>query len=164
MAEKEAQDADLVVARAEKISVWVPWYFKRGVLTFLTAPFFLIIIVSLAISIVGAIVQEIGILRVSRAVFGFKGLLIAILFGWTPVILPPAIIYSLIKNIPGLWLRPDTSTRQKFFGTLVVVILLPLVAQIVYSGITFGIGWIADQNPCAAYRVGVIGSIVPTDC
>ncbi len=161
--ENQSNEGD-ILKHADKVSVWVPWYFNRGLFVLLTIPFFLIVIFSLLTSVVGAVVQEIAILRVSQAVFGFLGLFITILLGWTPVILPPAIIYSLIKNIPGVWLDSDASNRQKIFCTVIVVILLPVVAQIIYSAVTFGIGWIADQNPCAAYRVGVIGSKVPTGC
>lgn len=164
MTNNEKHKIDLLLEQAGKAKVWIPWYFKRGFFTFLTAPLFILIALSLATSIAGAVVQEISILRVTRAVFGVPVFLTAIFFGWIPVILPPAIMYSLIKNFPGLWLRPDTSKRQKLFGTLLVVVLLPLIAQIIYSVITFGIGWVADKNPCAAYRAGVIGSKLPTDC
>ena len=89
MIKEVERDTNLVLARAQKATVWIPWYFKRGVFAFLTVPFFLVVVLSLVTSIIGAVFQEIGILRVSRAVFGFKGLFVAILFGWTPVILPP---------------------------------------------------------------------------
>jgi hypothetical protein len=157
-------DLNLVLANAEKASVWLPWYFKRGVLTFLTVPFFLMVAISLTASLIGSFLQGFAMLRVSGAVFGFLGAFIAICVGWIPLILPPAIMYSLLKNFPGLWLRQDTSKRQKIFGTIAITILLPLIAQLIYSATVFGIGWIADQNPCAAYHAGFIGSKVPTNC
>ncbi len=84
--------------------------------------------------------------------------------GWVPVILPPVLYYSLIKNLPGLWLRPDASGRTKVFSSLAVLILLPLAAHLVYHGVTLGIGWIADRDPCAAFAAGVTGSKPPVNC
>jgi hypothetical protein len=78
--------------------------------------------------------------------------------------MPPVLYYSLIKNLPGLWLRPDASPRTKILSSLTVLVLLPLGAYFVHHAVTWGIGWIADRDPCAALAAGVTGSNPPVNC
>ena len=78
--------------------------------------------------------------------------------------LPPVLYCSLIKNLPGLWLEPDASGRTRVLSSLAILILLPLTAYLVYHGVAWGIGWVADRDPCAAFAVGVTGSKPPINC
>jgi len=153
-----------VLSEADKASVWIPWYFKRGALTLVTAPLFLFLSFCIAISAFGAVIQGLALVRATYAVFGFIGAFMAVSFGWIPVILPPILYYSLTKNLPGLWLRPDASQRAKVFSSLAVIVLLPLAAYLIYHGVAWGIGWIADRDPCAAFSAGVTGSKPPVNC
>lgn len=164
MGQSSEQDSDVVLADASRASVWIPWYFRRGALTLLTAPLFLFVVYCVVVSALGALVQILALLRASYAVFGFIGAFIAISIGWVPVILPPVLYYSLVANLPSLWLRPDASTRAKILSSIAVLILLPLGAYLVYHGVAYGIGWIADRDPCAAFLAGVTGSKPPTGC
>lgn len=148
---------------AGRPSVWIPWYFKRGALTLVTGPLFLFLIFCVVVSAFGAVIQGIALFRVSGAVFGIIGGIIAVSFGWIPVIMPPVLYYSLIKNLPGLWLRPDASRRDKILSSLAVLVLLPLGAYLVYHAVAWGIGWIADRDPSAAFAAGVTGSKPPVD-
>lgn len=145
-------------------SVWIPWYFRRGILTLVTAPLFLFLLYCIAVAGFGALVQGLALLRVNLAVFGFIGAFLALSFGWIPVILPPILYYSLLKNLPGLWLRRDGSTGAKTLFSLAVLVLLPLIAYLLHHGVALGIGWIADRDPCAAFDAGVTGSRPPVDC
>jgi hypothetical protein len=156
--------AGTVLTKASRASIWIPWYFKRGALTLATAPLFFFLVYCIAISAFGAVIHGLALLRASYAVFGFIGVFLVASFGWIPVILPPVLYYSLIKNFPGLWLRTDSSLRVKVLISSAVLILIPLTAYLVYNGVTLGIGWIADHDPCAAFSVGVTGSIPPRDC
>lgn len=158
------REAERVLTDASKVSVWIPWYFKRGVLTLVTAPLFLLLCYCIVISIFGTVIQGLALFRVSYAVFGFIGAFMAVSFGWIPVILPPALYYSLIKNLPGLWLRPDASPRTRIFFSFSVLVLFPLAASVIFHGTAYSIGWIADHDPCAAFSVGVTGSKPPMDC
>lgn len=153
-----------VASEANKARVWIPWYFKRGALTLFTAPLFLFLGFCVAISAFGAIIQGLALVRATHAVFGFIGAFVAVLFGWIPVIMPPVLYYSLMKNLPGLWLRPDASRRAKIFSSLAVVVLLPIAAYSIYHGVGWGIGWIADRDPCAAFSAGVTSSKPPVNC
>jgi hypothetical protein len=47
---------------------------------------------------------------------------------------------------------------------LALLVLLPLGAHLVYRGVTLGIGWVADRDPCAAFAAGVTGSKPPINC
>jgi len=157
-------EPETVLANVSSAFVWIPWYFKRGALTVVTAPLLLYIVFCIAVSTVGAVVQGLSLLRASYAVFGIIGAFIAISFGWIPVIMPPVLYYSLIKNLPGLWLRPDASGRAKILSSLAVLVLLPLGAYLVYHVVAWSIGWIADRDPCASFSAGVTGSKPPINC
>jgi hypothetical protein len=164
VATENEREPERVPTDASKASVWIPWYFRRGALTPVTAALFLLLGVCIAISAFGAVIQGVALLRASHAVFGFVGAFVAVLFGWIPIVLPPILYYSLMKNLPGVWLRPDATRRTKAFSSLVVIVLLPLAAYIIYHGVVWGIGWIADHDPCAALSAGVTGSKPPVNC
>lgn len=164
MANEIEREAERVLTDASKMSVWIPWYFKRGALTLVTAPLFLFLCYCIAISIFGSVIQGLSLFRASYAVFGFIGAFMAVSFGWIPVILPPVLYYSLMKNLPGLWLRPDASRRTRIFSSFAVIVLLPLAAYLIFHGTIYGIGWIADHDPCAAFSAGVTGSKPPVNC
>jgi hypothetical protein len=164
VSEKRSQDPDAVLADAGRASVWIRWYFRQGVLTVLTAPLFLLLVFFLVGSAFGAVVQGLALVRASYAVFGAVGAFIAVSFGWIAVIMPPILYYSLIKNLPGLWLRPDASRNTRILTSLAVILLLPLGAYFVFHAVAWGIGWIADRDPCAAFSAGVTGSNPPVNC
>ena len=117
-------------------------------LTLVTAPLFLFLGYCIAISASGAVVQGLALLRASYAVFGFVGAFIGISFGWVPAILPPILYYSLMKNLPGLWLRPDASRRTKVFSSLAVIVLLPLATYLIYHGVVWGIVFDLPTGMC----------------
>jgi hypothetical protein len=164
MAQTLDYEAEATLAQANRASVWIPWYFRRGALTLLTAPLFLLLVYCVAVSTFGAVIQGLALLRATHAVFGFIGAFIALSVGWIPAILPPVLYYSLIKNLPGLWLRSDASGPAKMLSSLAVLVLLPLAAFLVYHSVAWGIGWIADRDLCAAFAAGVTGSESPVDC
>ena len=164
MPKELVSEAETVIANASKASVWIPWYFKRGALTLVTAPLFLFLIFCIVVSTVGAVVQGLALFRASYAVFGVIGVFIVISIGWIPVIMPPVLYYSLIKNFPGLWLRSDASHGAKVLYSFAVLVLLPLSAYLLYHAVAWSIGWIADRDPCAAFSVGVTGSKPPLNC
>ena len=50
-------EAEATLADASRASVWIPWYFKRGALTVVTAPLFLLLVYCIAVSAFVAVVQ-----------------------------------------------------------------------------------------------------------
>lgn len=143
---------------------WFLWYFRRDGWSLITIPLFLLFTFALATSIVGALVHSLALLRATYAVWGFVGSFLVISIGWVIVIIPPSLYYSLMKNVPGAWMRRDVGVGTKLAASAFVIVVFPLFAYLVYHAITFGIGWIADRDPCAAYAAGVTGSIVPVNC
>ncbi len=144
---------------------WLGWYFRQRLGSILTVPLLILITWALVVSAAGTLIQGLAMLRASHAVFGFLGLVAVLLVGWAPILLPPALYFSLLRYLPGLWIQTDTSRRAKLSLTLLAVIAIPLLAHLVYQGIVLGIGWIADQDPCAAFQAGVTGSRPPPpDC
>lgn len=154
-------------AYASRATVWVPWflwYFKRGPLTLLTGPLFLFLVYCIGLTAFSAIVQGLALFRVSAVIFGFIGAFLALVIGWIPVFLPPVLYYSIAKSLPGLWLRPDTSTRHKILVSVAWLVLTPLAAYLIQYAVSLGVGWIADRDPCAAFAAGVTGSRLPINC
>jgi hypothetical protein len=143
---------------------WFLWYFKRGPLTVLTGPLFLFLVYCIGLTAFGAIVQGLALIRVSAVIFGFIGAFVALVIGWIPVFLPPVLYYSIAKSLPGLWLRPDASTRHKILVSVAWLVLLTLGATLIHHALALGIGWIADRDPCAAFAAGVTGSRLPINC
>jgi hypothetical protein len=162
--EDRVSSRETTLAHAKRISVWVPWYFERGLLTTLTAPLFLLFVYCLVVSALGAVLKVLALVRASHAVFGVLGALAALSVGWIPVIMPPVLYYLLAKNLPGLWLRRDASPRAKALRSAAVLVLLLLGAYLIHHAVVLGIGWIADRDPCAALAAGVTGSRPPTNC
>ena len=157
-------DTDIALANASRPSIWIPWYFTRGAMTLLTVPLFIFLSLAFLGSAVSALFQALAFLHATHAAFGVLSVLLAAVFVWFPLILPPILFYSLLKNLPGLWLRPDAPRRHKLVMSVVVLLGLSFAASIIQKGTGLGIGWIADRNPCAASKAGVIGSKVPAHC
>jgi hypothetical protein len=157
-----ATDSEAV--RPPAVSGWLSWYFTRGVLTVVTLPLFLLLAYSVASASLGALLQWLGAVRVTWAVVGAVPALLVAFVVWIPAILPPALYYSLLKNLPGLWLRPEASTSGKLALSAGVLIALPALAWLVSAALGSGIGWMADRDPCAAFAAGVTGSVRPVGC
>lgn len=157
-------EVEMVLTEASRASVWIPWYFKQGTLTAITAPLFLILVYSVADSAFRAVIQVLALARATHAVFGFALAFLITSFAWVPAICPPILYYSIIKGLPGLWLRPDASRRVRIFYSLVVLVVFSLAAELIGRGIGRGVGWIADRDPCAAFAAGVTGAKLPINC
>lgn len=149
---------------AQSARVWVPWYFTRGAAAVITIPLFLLFAYAAVVSAVAAVTQFIALARATHAVWGWLGLVVVLLGAWIPLIIPPSLYYSVLKNIPGLWIRRDASNAMKGGVSIALIIVFPLIAYLISHAITLGIGWVADRDPCASARAGVTGSIVPTAC
>ena len=157
-------EPEAVIAGASRASVWILWYFKQGAITFLTAPLLFFLVYCIIASTFGAVIQGLALLRASYAVFGVVGALIILSFGLLPVIMPPFLYYSLIRGLPSPWLLSDVSRRYKLFSSLAVLVFFPLGAEISSYAVSWGISWIADRDPCAAFAAGVTGSKSPVNC
>jgi hypothetical protein len=148
------------------IAIWFAWYFKRGILSILTVPLVLFLVFGFFESIWAGFIYLMAFIRASGAVFGVFGPF-AYLLGCVPAF-APAILYSyLLRNLPGVWLRRDVTTKSyaKFAVTLGMLILFTGSAELIGKANSYAIAWIADRNPCAAYKAGITGDIPPgPDC
>jgi len=89
------------------------------------------------------------------------------MFAWIPAFAPAILYYTLLKNLPGVWLRRDVTTKSfaKLGVTVGMLILLVGVAEGITKANSYAIAWIADRDPCAAFKAGITGSIPPKpDC
>jgi hypothetical protein len=62
-------------------------------------------------SVIGGFILFLAFVKVSGAVFGEGGAFLAASLGWIPAVVPLTLYYSLLKNIPGTWLRRDVNTK-----------------------------------------------------
>lgn len=142
------------------ISVALKWYFCRGVGNFLTIPLFIWLAYCLVMSTIGGVIQWLALVRAISAVFG---IIITILtsFLWILPFLPAILYYSLLRNLPGGWMRRDATKKLKIIGSIGIIIGFSLFAFLIFHLNVKLIAWVADRNPEAAYKAGVIGSKVP---
>jgi hypothetical protein len=108
-----------------------------------------------------------ALVRASGAVFGAGGGFLAAVIGWIPTLLPLFLYYSLLKNIPGTWLRRDDNmtTAGRLGWTVGILVLFIVLAELTFIGDAKLVAFIADRNPCAAFRAGVTGDVpLPRDC
>ncbi|MGH8337931.1 MAG: hypothetical protein ACRETL_14165, partial [Gammaproteobacteria bacterium] len=91
--------------------VWLPWYFTRRWLSILTVPLFFFLVYAAYESAAGGFILFLGFVKVSGAVFGRGWAFLAASFGWIQAVLPLTLYYSLLKNIPGTWLRRDINGK-----------------------------------------------------
>ncbi len=93
------------------ISIWLPWYFTQRALSALTIPLFFFLLVQWLKCVWAGCIDYPAMVRASEAAFGSIAAFIAVLFAWIPAFAPAVITYSLLPNVPGLWIRRDLTTR-----------------------------------------------------
>jgi len=114
------------------------------------------------IAVLGAFVKIGAAANVSVAVLGVLAtalvfpLLLGLIIGAVAAYAAPLVV------LPCLWRGPRP--RGTKFGLTVGVVIGTALAGLVLNGIAVrGIVWIADREPCAAFRAGVTGSVRPSD-
>jgi hypothetical protein len=145
------------------ISIWLPWYFTQRALSALTIPLFIFLLAEWLECVWAGCIYYPAMVRASGAAFGGIAAFIAVLFAWIPAFAPAVIAYSLLPNVPGLWIRRDLTTRtsMKVGGILGMLILFFTIAEAISAGDRYAIRWIADRNPCASFKAGITGNIPP---
>lgn len=138
---------------------------SRSALSVLTIPLFIFLLAEwlrLECVWVGSIYYP-AMVRASEAAFGGIAALIAALFAWIPAFASAVLLYSLLRNIPGVWIRRDVavSASTKIGAMIGMSILFLAIAEAISAGDRYAIRWIADRNPCASFKAGITGSIPP---
>ena len=92
---------------------------------------------------------------------------LVILFGYTGglalLIFPVACYFGPLFILPVVW-RQEGPAGTKVWSTLALLVGGALAASAAQWLAGTIITWIADLNPCAAWRAGVTGSIPPSSC
>ncbi|MBI1894238.1 MAG: hypothetical protein HYS14_09025 [Candidatus Rokubacteria bacterium] len=103
------------------------------------------------------------------AAVSFVFALLAFVFVWpslVPIMLVPAGAYFLqFPVIAAIWKDEEKTRRSNVLITIAVLVGGYIVAFVAAWIGTLLVGWIADLNPCVAWKAGVTGSLAPPpDC
>jgi hypothetical protein len=145
--------------RPEGRTPWVAWYLRPRAAMVLTLPLALLLVVATLNASALAAIQGYALVRASWAVYGVLGVLAVLVVGWAPVLLPPLFYFAASKSIPPLWFR-----GRAVGATIAVLVAVPLLAYLTSECVGIAIGWVADQDPCAALAAGISGRIPPAGC
>lgn len=112
----------------------------------------------------GALVKIAAAAKVAMAVLGLlaTAVIFPILFA---VIIGGVVAYAApLVAVPRLW-QQRRSRAVNVTLTLGLVVGSAVAGYVLNVAAVRGIGWIADRDPCAAFRAGVTGSVPPSeDC
>jgi len=134
------------------------WYFNRGWWTFISLPYFLLLIYVFSYSLQDVFIWSIAYWQVLFSVFGFLLALLGICVGlWLASI--PTIIY-----VGMFLLTPQKTKDTSEWGLVFFAVSGFLLGWVFYKINPFMIGFIADQGPCAAWQLGITDSIPSTGC
>jgi hypothetical protein len=155
-----------------KIGSAIAWYFKRGWLCFLTIPLFLYLMLGLLLAAWTGMIQfYAGLKAIGLSVRLLTGLVLPDLFIWLLFPFPGAILlipvllwYLLIRGTPELWSSPKWRPGAKIAVWLSLFVGVQLTAWFIHAGVSYGIGWIADRDPCLAIEDGLTGSQMAENC
>jgi hypothetical protein len=143
------------------------WYFRPT----WWLPFKLVLFAWLVYALIYELVASfIGLWALARAywaVVGSANAFIALLIGLTIatpvfgfVFMPVGLYVAQLSGIPDEW-RKTGSRRAKLGGTLAWVIAVGLVGILIGWIVSAGTAFIADLNPCEAFKAGVTGNRMP---
>ncbi|MBI2812925.1 MAG: hypothetical protein HYX71_01415 [Opitutae bacterium] len=141
----------------------IKWWFTRGVVSAITIPIFLLLLVMTVSAFYNGGIQTLAYVRVTKAVWGWLGV-IACLFIWPfSLLMPGWLIWSAIKETPKIISQREEKTKGSAVALFVFgLIFLVGLASLMQWGHGHVIGWIADHDPDAAYKAGVTGSKPPS--
>ena len=152
------------IANAFRENRMIKWWFTRGLGSLVTIPVFILLLVGTAGAFFQGFVQTLAYFRVFKAVFGWMGFVVC-LFVWPfSLIVPGAMWWSTIREVPRVILKEATSRQAVLGYFLAGVIFLPGCASVIQWAHGRVISWAADRNPCAAFNAGVTGSKPPVNC
>ena len=120
------------------------WYWTRGIYNILTIPAFLILCFMMVNHAFSGVIQTFALFVAAKQAWGFWGFVAATCFWPLPLLMPAGMYYSLLKNLPGLWMRLDATLAAKIRTSVGVCLLFPLMAYVIFKGCAYAIAWIAD--------------------
>ena len=142
------------------------WYFRQGFWSILTIPVF-VVLASLFVISLGNLHKNLHLFGRYMDRLWIVGI-IAILFFFYIVALfilgPPVLYVWLMHTLPEIWSDLGKTVPRRIKATVLATVLVMFAAWVMHVGSVWAIGWVADHNPCAAYKAGVTGSIPPENC
>ena len=114
------------------------------------------------IATLGAVVKTGAAAKVSIAVLGVFATVVVFPALFALIVGAAAAYAAPLFVVPRLW-RGPRAPGAKFGLTVGVIIGTALVGLVLNAIAVTGITWIADRDPCAAFRAGVTGSVRPSD-
>jgi hypothetical protein len=96
-------------------------------------PLLLLLAYGAYVSAKSGIALFLALIKASSAVFGVGAGFLATGLGWIPAMAPVTFYYTLLKNIPGTWLRTDFNMNVvgRFATTVGVIVLFMGLAELV---------------------------------
>jgi hypothetical protein len=139
---------------------WFTWWFTRGIGSVITIPVVLFLILGCIYAFIQGGIQTFAYLRVLKAVAGFWGIIIFIFVWPFSLLIPGYIWWAAIREIPKV-IQTEARTRGSAAGYFIVgLVFLVGIASGIQWGHGRAIGWIADKNPTAAFKAGVMTSAI----
>jgi hypothetical protein len=166
------EQSDEKIGPKIEIGSAIAWYFRRGWLRLITIPLFLYLMLGLLLAVWTGVIQFFAGLRaVGLLVRLLTGLVVPDLFIWFFFPFPGGILlipvwlwYLLLKGTPELWSSPKRRPGARTAVWLSLFVGVQLIAWFVHAGVSHGIGWIADRDPCLAIEAGLTGSQMAENC
>jgi hypothetical protein len=143
------------------------WYFSQGFGNILTIPLFLVLTFMFIKMLGGTLIQLAALIKATWAVYGVVGIIAlgATSWLWALLLFGPLIIFFMLITYPAVAWSDLTVSWLRRLGNILLVLVVAFLAVWLLDVISVWlIGWIADGNPCAAWKAGVTGSIPPTNC
>jgi hypothetical protein len=155
-----------------EIASAIAWYFRRGWVRLVTIPLFLYLMFGLLLAVWTGLIQfYAGLKAIGLIARLLTGLVVPDLFIWLLfpfpggiLLIPVLLWYLLLRGTPALWSSPKRRPGTKIAVWLSLFVGVQLIAWFIHSGVSHGIGWIADRDPCLAIEAGLTGSQMAENC
>jgi hypothetical protein len=126
------------------------------------------LVYGLILTMIGVVIKGMALATAVVAVLGPVWGILVLLFSlelWLPLLAMPALLYGVLLIVLfSRQFRAVIPARHQRWALVVMFIGFPLMAEAWSYSVSMGIGWVADQNPCAAFAAGVTGSRPPVNC
>lgn len=149
-----------------RVTTAIRWYFPPNIKSLLLVPLFLWLVYCFLLTVFGALLKILGFFVATKAVYGALGIVVLLLASalvFMLVVAPPACWFMILMNLPYFLTHANLSLAARLFIASILLLILPFIASGFYHTTTNMIGWIAQQDPCAAWNAGIMFTTPPLD-
>lgn len=140
------------------------WFFTRSAALPVKLVLLAWLLYATVVAALGALVKVAAAAKVSMAVLGLlaTAVIFPILFA---VIVAGVVAYAApLVAVPRLW-QQQRSRAKNVALTVGLVVGSGLAGDVLGAAAARTISWVADRDPCVAFRAGITGSVRPSeDC